>query len=394
MTVVDRSNEKMVIAEQKLSESDFFSDNDFISIGNMTNAQYVVAGNILKTSGRYTVTFRINNIETNEIKASFNNQYTLSEIEIGWAAKEVAIELLAGMGVVLTDVGEQELYHPSTKQIRATVQLARGMASERSDNLVEALAYFTQAVDADPSLKEAASHIQNFAGEIPTSSIRERANRALAQKDKWEKIFSDLNDYAEKNLVIVVYDFSSITDKFDAGSKTVQLTVTPGIKFIPNRTVLAVWKTVTDNWERISKLEENKSWVKSVKTNYSITGKNFIGGNNEQMYSVTAALYDDYGDKIASSSQISNRQDGVFFAYPDYRNSSQTFQALAQVKYFNNAEFRPVIFNRVKLDAITDNLSVKVDSIKFYYGERSATALVLSVPEWNLWLAEQTGALK
>jgi len=61
MTVIDRRNESLILAEQRISASGNYSEADYISIGRLTNARYIVVGNILVVSGRYSVTFRINN---------------------------------------------------------------------------------------------------------------------------------------------------------------------------------------------------------------------------------------------------------------------------------------------------------------------------------------------
>jgi len=101
MTVIDRSNEQMVLAEQGLSAGGNYSDNDYVRMGNLTNARYIVAGSINNVSGRYNVSFRVNNTETNEIRATFNKPYSVTDIESGLAAKEAVRELLAGMGIQL-----------------------------------------------------------------------------------------------------------------------------------------------------------------------------------------------------------------------------------------------------------------------------------------------------
>jgi CRISPR/Cas system CSM-associated protein Csm2 small subunit len=197
MTVVDRSNEQLVLAEQNVSASGNYSDDDYIKMGNLTNAQYIVAGKINKIAGNYAVSFRINHTETNEIRAAFDKTYSLREIETGLASKEVIRELLAGMGIELTEAGEKSLLTVQDTQVRASAQLAKGMAAERSDNIVEALSFLSEALDADATKAEANKHIQSFFVDIPAGTIRERANYALAQKEKWKKIFSDLNIYPE-----------------------------------------------------------------------------------------------------------------------------------------------------------------------------------------------------
>lgn len=81
MTVLDRKNEAAVIAEQKLSESGYYSADNAAAFGQMTNAEYVLTGSIQKLPTRYALSFRVNDITTNEIKASFNGQYGMSDID-------------------------------------------------------------------------------------------------------------------------------------------------------------------------------------------------------------------------------------------------------------------------------------------------------------------------
>jgi TolB-like protein len=378
MTVLDRSNEAMVIAEQELSASGYYSDTDYVAMGRMTNAKYIVAGNILNVSGRYTVTFRINNTETNEIKTSFNKQYTAVEIERGLAAKEAVAELLAGMGVELTFEGETELLALQEIQIQAAAQLAKGMAAEKNDNFVEALVFFTQA--ADMGVTEASSHIQNFAKDISTGSIRERAEYAVKQKEKWEKIFEDLGTYMSENLEICVYDFSTVEDKIEvdrSNKTTVTLTITPGVKVIPNRTAVAVWKTVMDNWVRIKKMEENKSWINSVKNDLPqlYIAENLIDGT----YTISVGLYDEYGDRI-------DQQIG--------RVSWSVSEVIAQHKYYEKIKFVDITFPRIPIEHITDKLSPKIDKISkgLYLTGKPPTDIhppIMLVSEWEQWLSEQ-----
>ena len=76
MTVLDRSNEKLIKAEQELSETGFYSDENVVQLGLMTNASLVTVGSIQKIGMLYEITFRINDIATNEIKSSLSNRYT------------------------------------------------------------------------------------------------------------------------------------------------------------------------------------------------------------------------------------------------------------------------------------------------------------------------------
>jgi hypothetical protein len=375
MTVIDRANEQLVLAEQRISTSGNYSDEDYIRIGNLTNAQYIVVGKIAKIADAYSVSLRINRTETNEIKTAFDKTYSLKDIETGLAPKEAARELLIGMGVQLTQAGERSLLAIQETHAQASAQLAKGMAAEKNGNLVEALAHFTEALTADSNMREASRHIQNFSGSpVSTGSIRERAEYAQAQKQKWEKIFSDLKLYVQENLPIFIYDFSIIKDTFNARSNRVTITVSPGIKVIPNRTVLMVWKTILDNWSEIKSREENKTWINAVRGTNSV--------NIDIDFSCEFGLYDDYGDRI---------NDARWGKECVYRYSS-SFQALAQHKYYENTKFDTFNFY-ISLDKVTDTITPKIDGV-FYaapYKKISYNYPVFTVAEWQEWLASQGG---
>jgi hypothetical protein len=386
MTVIDRSNEDLALSEQRIAATGNYSDEDYIKMGNLTNAHYIVAGKITKMAGNYSVSFRINHTESNEIKTAFDKTYPLKDIESGLASKEAVRELLAGMGVQLTEAGEQSLLAIQETKVRASAELAKGMAAEKNGNLVGALAHFTGAVEADSNMKEASVHIQTFAGAVPTGSIRERAEFAIAQKQKWEKIFADLKVYVWEKLPIFIYDFSVVEDKFDARSNKVTITVSPGVKIVPDRTVLLVYKTILDNWIQIKNMEENKGWTGTV----SIPAGVFeLQSVSQYAFSYEIGLYDDYGDRIASFEW--DHVPGF-----DYSYHSSSFQVLAQHKYYNDNNFNKIRFV-VPLEKITDIVTPKIERIHRnrnlpYPNNRDRIEYpVFTVEEWQEWLASQGG---
>jgi hypothetical protein len=356
-------------------------------MGNLTNAQYVVAGKITKMAGNYSVSFRINDTETNEIQTAFDKTYPLKDIETGLAPKEAVRDLLAGMGIQLTEAGEKSLLTIQETLIRASSQLAKGMAAEKNGDLVEALAHFTGALETDSNMREAAVHIQNFSGAVPTGSIRERAEFAQVQKTKWEKIFADLRIYVQENLPIFIYDFSTIEDEFNARYNEVTITVSPGIKVVPNRTVLLVYKTILDSWFHIRAMEENKEWASAVRGPRGALSN--VIYNLDFPFSYEIGLYDDYGDRIANFRWYSGRPS---FHY----HYTSSFQVFAQHKYFNDTKFGKIVYT-VPLDKITDTITPKIERI--YYSTTNGSGKetvhniypVFSVAEWQEWLVSQRG---
>jgi len=371
MKVIDRANEQMVLAEQNNSASGNYSDDDYIKIGNLTNAQYIVAGNIQNVSGRYNVSFRINNTETNEIKATFNKAYPIGDIETGFAAKEAVKELLAGMGVTLTEAGEESLLVIQQVEVRATTYLAKGMAEEKKGSDVEALAFYLQALESNPRMNEAEKHIQSFATMPLGASIRERANHAQLQIDRWNKIFNDLELYVRTNIPICVYDFSIVEEKINVSYNRVELTLKPGRKIVPNRTVLLVYKTVFDNWNKEQNKPENKDWVGNVKIKLSRIDIFY--------YTFDCGIYDDYGDRIASCHNYNAMAPQANIKF------SRTDQVIAQHKYFDDEKFVPVPCS-VPLNKVTDTLTPKIERVYYMWNNRRIDIPFMSVSEWQTWV--------
>jgi len=383
MTVLDRRNEALTLAEQQLSANGNYSDENYIRMGNMTNSRYIVAGTINNISGRYHVNFRVNNTETNEIRASFNRQYGFDQIENGHAAKEVTFELLKGLGIALTAEGERQLLALQNTEVRSTVQLARGMAAARDDNIVDALSFLSGALNSDATREEANRNIQSFFGDIPTGSIRERANYAITQKAKWDKIFADVEIFLRGNLPVFIYDFSTVEDSINVRENRVTLTIRPGVKVIPNRAALFVYKTIWDNWSRIKTMPENGDWVNNV----SIPRFGNVppsGFSSVYRYNITIGLYDEYGDRIANSNVLPSMSIGIS-PYYDGRFSEEI---QSQQRYYADSDFREISFY-VPLDRITDTMTPRIERVLLEGSDISYQFMIMTVTEWQEWLAGQ-----
>jgi hypothetical protein len=82
INLIDRQNLNRIIAEQNLAASGRFSDRDFVSIGNLTNAQYFLFGTIQRLSGnRYSLQLSITESSTGIRKANSMKDGTLAQFE-------------------------------------------------------------------------------------------------------------------------------------------------------------------------------------------------------------------------------------------------------------------------------------------------------------------------
>lgn len=213
MTVLDRRNESLIKAEQELSESGYYSEENAVQIGQLTNAQLVVVGNIQQISGNYEVNFRVNNATTNEIKASLNDRYSLFDMQSGKAVNEIAQNLLEGLGIGLSAKEKAELAKVNQSENPSVQNIAKGAAAEKSDDFMDAMLFYIEAEKGKSTSKEAQNNINNMFGisslsEQGIQNIKAQLEYADAQTKRWNKLFLDLNEYLDKNLLILVYDFS------------------------------------------------------------------------------------------------------------------------------------------------------------------------------------------
>ena len=159
MTVIDRSNEALVIEEQKRSERGTYSDADYLEMGKITQAQYLLVGSITNAGGVYRLALSVNDGVTNEIKASFNESVTLNDIQNGNATNMALLKLIPALGFELTSAELNILNQKATtaksadQRTVSTVNLAKGMSAEANKNTVEALAYYASSMTKEAAIR-------------------------------------------------------------------------------------------------------------------------------------------------------------------------------------------------------------------------------------------------
>jgi TolB-like protein len=396
MTVIDRKNESLTLAEQELSANGNYSEENYVRMGHLTNAQYIVAGTVIPISGQYQINFRVNNTETNEVAASFDKRYPFQNIESGYAAKEVTYELLKGMGVSVTESGRQALLNIRESQTQATVQLAKGMSAEKNGDIVEALGYLYQASETSHTSNEANNRINNVSFSVPQGSIRERAQAGLVLRERWIKIHQDLAAYIARNLVLcLVYDFSNLSDRIDYSSSRVNIRIAPGIQIVQNRATIALWKKINDEWNKV----KNEEWAKNIKRirlpegRFLYVSYDYIGSET-WTYKISIDIVDEYGDRIIGNTESCS-------VYVENYNGSnyKEWEPLiqSQAKYFTKDGYKIINFRDVPLNKITDTIFPQIKKIELldpytesYFGNYLNTDIpVYSYTEWQEWISGQ-----
>lgn len=343
-------------AEQERSESGFYSEENAVEIGKMTNANLVAAGSVQKIADSYELNFRVNDTETNEVKAAFNSRYSLSQMQDGTAVNETTRAILEGLGVELTDSERAALEKTNKLQNSSAMNLAKGSAAEKNGNLFDALLAYTQV---DGNLKtEAQSNVkQMLNGDISGLSVTEKIRKYEEESEKWNKVFDAWYDYLKSgNWFFCVYDFSNVQDKVDFKSSgtSVDFTITPGVKIVPKREAVLLHKQIFDSWEAVRSQPENKEWVKGVRTSSTMA-------TNRASIEVQVDLMNEYGvviDKVTYS---------FYFAFTEFFESEWSFfktsKILTQHNYYDAVDFKQVLFRRIDAKNITDTITPAISKV-------------------------------
>lgn len=383
MTVLDRANEDLTKAEQELGETGFYTEENAVQLGQMTNAQYAVFGSITALSTSYELNFRAIDITTNEIKAAYNDRAGTKEIEDGTSVRAIITELLDGLGIGLSEKEKAQLAKTDKKSLNATKSLAKGAAAEKADNLIEALAFYSEAQKDSSTSKEARISMSkmldgSFSGS-DISDLKTKAKYGEEQKEKWEKILKDLAGYVAKNNVILVYDFSNIKTELSSDNKSVKLTGLPGAKLVFNRHTVLVAKQVMTEWEKTKTNKANEYWTRNVDTrNLWPISKDYwegfyyiSGGDGTLEY----GLYDNTDYRIKKGE------------IRPYTGNNADFNVKPQNRYFDEMQFKPIEMT-VNLSDLPDDSTFEFRPIQWKCGSLGNVTF-MTLEEYTEWAKEQ-----
>ena len=383
MTVLDRSNEKLIKAEQELSETGFYSDENAVQLGLMTNASLVTVGSIQKIGMIYEINFRINDIATNEIKSSLSNRYTYSEIENGKAVNDITMKLLEGLKIEFSDSEKLSLSTVNEKEDSSIQNLAKGANAEKGKDYISALIAYSKVEGLQKI--EAESNINSLLGcTFDSSSIQNRVSYYKEQIEKWNTIFDQLEKYMNENAIYIVYDFSVVQDEIDMPHNSVDFKFSPGIKCVANKTAMDVFATIINEWRKIYCNKENDIWRKEVSEprcgTQSHSGDVFAY-NLCYQYSVSLILENGNGDVInKDDKKVSFWGDQFYF---DDSRGFMEVEVKSQKKYFEENDFKDIRFYQgVSLDDIVGDISLKIKSIS---SDKCFERSPLPKDRWEKW---------
>ncbi len=371
MTVLDRKNESLIKAEQELSESGYYSDENVAQIGQLTNAQIVVIGSIRKIAGNYEVNFRANDVATNEIRASTDGRYSISEIQSGKAVNETAESILEGLGIEFTDKEKAAFAESDKTENNSIMNLAKGNSAKENDSLIEALAAYSQVRGKLTWQYEAISNSsQIISGSFNPVGILAKIDSYSAKIEHWNKIFSQLEAYMNENSMFIVYDFSYVNDNnINMQKRSVDIEIHPGVKCVPNAVAMKVWATVMNKWKNLAEDRNNNVWTKSVSKPVfgayeggRYTAERWVPYSLRYVFSVNVGLFDD-DDYLIKKFKVNADSDEGFIA----RDGGFIVDEIVpkpQRNYFSGGKWKTVYFEGINADDLKHGMNFRVIDAK------------------------------
>ena len=217
INVIDRQNEKMAQAEIEMSENGSYSEEGFAEFGKFVNADHVVATKIINTGSSYSLSIRINHVETNKTMWTYSDSKCYpAGISDGSVVNKAVQDLLGQIGVKLTKAGILAINGGvDANTLNRQQNLSKGInAQKRGATSIEAMEYFYAAADYDPNNAEAQSRLNSLSASVSSNDLGERIKSQAELYDYWTKTINEANTYFNENLPYEIFYSTELEEEF------------------------------------------------------------------------------------------------------------------------------------------------------------------------------------
>ena len=376
ISVLDRVSLDRVITE---TLDLTYEDNlDIVSLGHVAQVGYMMTGNIIRNSIGYSLQINVTDTTSNaKTIAAYSGNCTVEELDDQIAIQRASQDLLAQMGVQLTEKARNELSALRSQQsITAQTTLAKGITAQRQGTEVTALSYYFQAAAYDPSLLEAANRASVMSANISGGNIGEDVRNDIIWRRNWvarlteaEQSFAEFNRN-ESMPYTLFYSDEIKQGTINYRDETVTLSIETRLR--PNHTWgrsvgLSMQRTLRAVYDGLQATGKKAAWGLD---SWPIQGVTDLGAfaRQNKSFSINVELLNDRNVVIGSQSF---RSDGYWgYAFDGY--------SPAGIRLSDDVT-RTVSFTNVKADDITDRLTIRIASVNGMPAETVAQNGVLLV---------------
>ena len=350
INLIDRQNLNKIISEQNIAASGRFSDKDFITIGNLTNAQYFLIGTIQKLSGqRYSLQLSITESATGIRKFTFMKDCSLAELEgRGTIINEATAYLLSQMGVEITKTGKQMLIAGNISVAKAEAGIAKGITAHGE---VEALFNIAQAITFDPSNLEALSRLNTLSSNISGGTISQRIVSDIQARDRWLEVFKETTVFFNNHPPFEITYDPNLIQIGEANWAKRTANIGMRIALDPSEAGFAALNALLEGLEKTRRRE---AWGFSGWPLKDITPKTagtvVFNSKRSFKFTVDVALLNEKNKKL-SNSTITLITGTMLFSSGDKKINAPT------------GTMKTLQFSNVKIDDLTDTLTIVIVAV-------------------------------
>ena len=358
ISVLDRLNLEAVLIE---TESGIYkNDEDFMQLGKITNTDYTLTGRVSKTSAGFALQIQIISNTNGNTRASHSSILTRSDIDNFIGVRKVSLDLLTKIGVVLTDNAKKELSGPEVpKQIIAQKPLAQGITAQKQGTEITALTYYFQAMADDPNLQEAINRSTILSANIASGKMGEDIRNDVAWRKQWvdrlieiEQLVNNMNRSGATPFTLY-YSDELKQESINYQNNTVSFSIDTILTCDVSETS-AIIKVLNDIYTGLVSTGRAQEWGLSEWPIKNITNDASFKRQNKKFNIIFEIL----NEKNKVITKQSLHADTYWLI--DFNDSNEIFKLIFGQHYQN------IIFQNIKIEEITDKLTIKVASVNGY----------------------------
>jgi len=385
MTVVDRQYMDDIIQNQIESASGFFSDDEFISIGNLTNAEYVLVGTIQRIQQINSFLFDLSlvNAETGEQRASFPpTTCSFTDIQNTTVIQTAFENIITQLDITLTESGRAAIHYINQPSITAETSLSKGIFAQENGKVPEALSYYYESVSFNSQSTEATNRLNNLSTFVSSGNIVESVRLDFQQREGWTKLLKECEDFFNSHLPYeIVYNPTLTQQAANYEQRTVSLAFTLSVE------PTAAFNTIQDILKGLKNTGKKEIWgfqywplSSPVFTDYHIPAQSnprpyIFDPNRYQgnpgLFWQDYLLWGDLSKQIIVQAELTNQSGKVLSTARFGIYNSITFPATINMRGnvydFFSIETLPftggMYFRDVNIDDLTNDVFVRITSI-------------------------------
>jgi uncharacterized protein (TIGR02145 family) len=326
-----------------------------VVLGRLAPTTHFLTGNITKTATGYNIKVNITATADKMTVATYSGTFSFAELDNLTGVRRASLELLQQVGVELTDKARQELAGAAeANQILAQTALAKGVTAQRQGTSVAALSYYYQAASFNPTLKEAVKRSSVMAANISSGNIGADVRNDILWRKNWAARLKETEEayYEMVNSADPPYTLYYSTD-----------IKTGNINYQKETADLSIAIYLSPNWAWFKGMQQALQAAQSVLSGLNSTNRKSdwgLDGWPKRGVSETNPFASSKKYDFTVVFELVNQQ-GRVIGNQAVRLNPEFSITVSNIEFTDIS--KPVNFNSVGANDISDNLTIRVASV-------------------------------